>query len=789
MNRTNDDDGRQQRRRGKQRQQPQISLLQDCLPGVNTSNTIYSNSNSNTTGRSVSNTSLEMLLMNEEEEGDDEANNGEDCSYKEGYTTGYNYHESYHNDVSSFSHQQQTKTTSIRLHQAPAVAAEYRRKHQRKVRSLLLCMFMTLLVVAGSVAALLLFSSQFEQPRQDPSVITLSRDGQDDENIGADDDTFSRLFLSNQVRPKDGSTPPNNTSQKTTMMEMDDGKEVNRNNNNNNNNHSNESSDDDERRTKILTALKNLDEEIQGDIVLMSNKTKFLVAAQVWQSSVRPPLAVVEASSTNDVSIALPILAGLQRDYNIPFRVRSGGYTYMTDYSNIPDGIVLSLTRMNNLSFGNLTRSEKEVSGSRLADTIATTNTTLKFQPGVSAEQFMQEVLYKHGYVGIVPSAADVGMGGFVLGGGYGLQSRLYGLAIDNVVSAEAVLMNGTQVVVENGDDLFWGLLGSGGANFAVVTDIEQRVYPSNDVKLCASTKLSLEELSGFLQRLGDLESDLAPEFTLTVSGYYPPDNRTSPDISSLNFSSIGRGLDRNKNYDGDDDIGFVDLKMYWTGEDNPTSQIGLNYIETKIALLLNHTAPNSRIVYYYFSWSGMSREKEQDSLWKSVWSAQSWNGFLMPKNNTKVVWDDIVSSFEAMFRYCDYATPSISLWGGAVSKRLPNETAFPYRSALYSVGVELLVPDGTKQHTHINPRDQIHLINAIWPSIDRHLTGVYVNQPMTSLSSNDEESEDEADGFYPQAYWGTNLNKLMILKQKYDPYHSLLHQQSIPIINATAST
>ena len=803
-----DNDGRQVRRqRQRRRRQPQIALLQDCLPGVNASKKFYSNTNT-ANGCVGKNLSFEMLLVKEEEEeedgsGDDEedeTNGGGNRKYQEGCTGGYNYHESYHNDESSqspLSYQKQpttkkTTTSTIRLHHAHMVAAEYRRKHHQKLMSFLLCMFMTLLFVACTViTASIMFSSR----QEDPSVITALGDGgQDDvEDTGPGDDTFSMLFFDNQVRPSEEgrTTMPNNTTyQTTTMMEMDDGKSVNSNSNSiKNTSNNNDRLDDDERRTKILTALKNLDEEIQGDIVLMSNKTKFLVAAQVWQSSVRPPLAVVEASSTNDVSTALPILAGLQRDYNIPFRVRSGGYSYMTDFSNIPDGIVLSLTRMNTLSFGNLTKaSETTVSASlgSMAGTITTTSTTVKFQPGVSTEQFMQEVLYEHSYGGIVPSAADVGMGGFVLGGGYGLQSRLYGLAIDNVVRVEAVLINGTQVVLENGDDLFWGLLGSGGANFAVVTNIEYRVYPSNDIKLCASAKLNLEDLSSFLQRLGDLESDLAPEFTLTVSGYYPPDNRTSPDMSPLNFSGIGRGLNYNRNNNDDDDIGFVDLKMFWTGEDSPESQIGLNYIETKIAPLLNHTRPKAKIVYYYFSWSGMSREKEQDGLWKSVWSAQSWNGFLMPRNNTKVVWDDIVSSFEAILRFCDYATPSITLWGGAVSKRLPNETAFPYRSSLYNVGVELLVPDGTEQHTHINPQDQVHLINAIWPSIDRHLTGAYVNQAMASLSSN-EDSEDDSARLYPLAYWGTNLNKLMILKQKYDPYHSLVHRQSIPIFNATA--
>lgn len=688
------------------------------------------------------------------------------CDSNDGKTQQYQYHHRHHNNPP-----QDDDKAIVRLYQASFVPADpCTKKQYYQVLSLL--KVMTSLVV-GSLLVFYAFNYQHHHQigsksgNTRNSAATTSKPSMTASFVSVHDhDAISDIFL-------------------TTMNDIvanDDDKD-----------HVDNNNDDNNRRTKILTALKNLDEEIDGDIVLMSNKTKFLVAAQVWQSSVQPPLAVIEASSVKDVSLALPILAGLQRDYNVPFRVRSGGHTYMSDYSNVPAGIVLSLTRMNKLEMSNnLTRSDGIGSDSEDSNTIA----TVTFQPGVTAEQFMQEVLYKHGYVGIIPSAAGVGMGGFVLGGGYGLQSRRYGLAVDNIIRIHAVLMNGTQVVVQNGDDLFWGLLGSGGANFAVVTDVQYRVYPSNDIKLCASVKLSLEELSRFLQRLGDVQENLAPDFTLTVEGYHPPDNRTSPDEASfarsrkkeivipVNYSftgadtSNGIGFDDNKD---DDHTGCVDVKMYWTGHDSPATQIGINYIEAKIAPLLKEEGPksNANIVYYYFSWSGMSREEEQDDLWTSVWSAQSWNGFLMPKNNTQVVWDDIVSSFEAMFRYCNYATPKITLWGGAISSRLPNETAFPYRSALYSVGVEMLVPDGTQEHPH----DQIELINAIWPSIDRHLTGVYINQPMTSLSRNNDVER------YSQAYWGTNLNKLMVLKQKYDPHHSLIHEQSIPFVNATVST
>ena len=98
-------------------------------------------------------------------------------------------------------------------------------------------------------------------------------------------------------------------------------------------------------------------------------------------------------------------------------------------------------------------------------------------------EDFMKEILDGNGYSGIVASAAGVGMGGFVLGGGYGLESRIYGLAIDNVVGLEVVLPNGEVNQVKEGDDLFWALCGAGGGNIGVVTSMEYKVYPSHDIK------------------------------------------------------------------------------------------------------------------------------------------------------------------------------------------------------------------------------------------------------------------------------------------------------------------
>jgi len=76
---------------------------------------------------------------------------------------------------------------------------------------------------------------------------------------------------------------------------------------------------------------------------------------------------------------------------------------------------------------------------------------------------------------GVVPT---VGMSGLTLGGGWGQLHGKYGLAVDNVIGADVVAADGrllTASATEN-QDLFWGIRGGSG-NFGVVTSLEFRLH------------------------------------------------------------------------------------------------------------------------------------------------------------------------------------------------------------------------------------------------------------------------------------------------------------------------
>ena len=83
------------------------------------------------------------------------------------------------------------------------------------------------------------------------------------------------------------------------------------------------------------------------------------------------------------------------------------------------------------------------------------------------------------GLAGLSGSSAEVGVVGYMLGGGHGWLARKHGLACNSVVGAEVVTADGQLVRAdrENEPDLFWALRGGGG-NFGVVTALEFELYP-----------------------------------------------------------------------------------------------------------------------------------------------------------------------------------------------------------------------------------------------------------------------------------------------------------------------
>lgn len=96
-----------------------------------------------------------------------------------------------------------------------------------------------------------------------------------------------------------------------------------------------------------------------------------------------------------------------------------------------------------------------------------------------------------HAFGLAVPSGiiSSTGVAGLTLGGGLGHLTRKYGLTIDNLLSVDMVLADGSFVVAnaEENADLFWAVRGGGG-NFGIVTSFLFEAQPVHTV--CAGPML-----------------------------------------------------------------------------------------------------------------------------------------------------------------------------------------------------------------------------------------------------------------------------------------------------------
>jgi FAD/FMN-containing dehydrogenase len=196
--------------------------------------------------------------------------------------------------------------------------------------------------------------------------------------------------------------------------------------------------------------------QMRGDVLTYTDDA-YEENRRVYNGAIdRRPAVIARCVDAADVIAAV----GFAREYGVPLAVRGGGHSG-PGLGTCDDGVVVDLSKMRGVRVDPESHTVRAEGGCVWGDVDHAT----------------------HPFGLAVPSGfiSSTGVGGLTLGGGIGYLTRRYGLTIDNLLSADVVLADGSFVRASDDDnsDLFWALRGGGG-NFGVVTSF---LFRGNFVK------------------------------------------------------------------------------------------------------------------------------------------------------------------------------------------------------------------------------------------------------------------------------------------------------------------
>ena len=408
----------------------------------------------------------------------------------------------------------------------------------------------------------------------------------------------------------------------------------------------------------------------------------------------RQPLAVVRPVDASDVARCIEFA----RRHDLLISVRGGGHS-VAGHAVRDGAIMLDLSGMKAVQVEPETR-------------------TVRAQPGLTLGEFDRatQALGLATPLGVV---SVTGIAGLTLGGGLGWLNGCYGLACDNLISADVVSADGQLLTAstQENKDLFWGIRGGGG-NFGVVTSFEYQLHPV-DVVLAGALSYPLRAAPQVLRFYDDFVKAAPDELSTAVSLALTPTREPAMFIVVCYCGPTDKG-----------EQVLHPLRTFQSPVDDSIQPMPYAALQSA----RDEGFPSGRLHY-----------------WKSGWLGDLNDG-----------------AIETLMEFVPHLPSSASGVGlqqmhGVASRIAPSATAFPRRAEQYDFLILSQWSDATDSDRNIE------WTRALFQAMQPHLEeSVYVN------NLGDEGPERV------KAAYGQNYQRLVALKRTLDPDNLFRANQNI---------
>ena len=434
-----------------------------------------------------------------------------------------------------------------------------------------------------------------------------------------------------------------------------------------------------------LPGVDRLQKHHRGALITASDP-RYEEGRRVWNAMIdKRPAIIARCRGAADVVAAV----NFARDSDLPLAIRGGAHN-IAGRSTCDNGLVIDFADMKSIRVDPIRR-------------------VARAEPGVRWTEFDAET-QGFGLATTGGTVGDTGIAGLTLGGGFGWLEGRCGMTVDNLLSADVVLADGSLVHASatEHDDLYWALRGGGG-NFGVVTSFEYRLHEIGPMIVGGLAVHPFPDAVRVLKFYRDFLKAAPDPLTVAAVLLTGPDGHKGCGLIGAYAGPVEDGQKA-----------IQPLKAFGTPVVNVLGPIP--YLGQQS--LIDAAMPPNLLNY----WKAEFARALSDELIEATVDAYSRS----------------VSPLSSILFFPIH---------GAASKVAPDATAYPHRTGLH-LGIYALWNDPADNDANIA------WVRQTWQSIQPHIPGgVYVN----------ELGDDEGDDRVLQAY-GENYKRLTQIKAKYDP-------------------